>query len=228
MADISLQGVNAYANSGSFLDNHLAQKAAKQPTEAVPETKVSGEASASEAIKNTQEQATEAKDTVEIKEPAKEKTEYKTINDILADMNDSLSKLSKEPSADDRKKVDEELKGLQKELQKFVGSYNDAMKYATSYGNEDLLKSATEMASRTDTYSGALQGIGVGVKNDNSLFMIQNQTAGERKAIQSLFGGNYSYGAKTRDTLADILKELNQGKTYKAITYDPMNVSGAE
>jgi hypothetical protein len=228
MADISLQGVNAYANSSSFLDNHLAQKAGQQPIEAKTETKIDGEATASDAIKNNQEQAAESKDTVEITEPAKEKTEYKTINDIISDMNASLKKLGGEPSADDRKKVDDELKGLQQELQKFVGSYNDAMKYATSYGNEDLLKSATEMASRTDTYSGALQGIGVGVKNDNSLFMIQNQTAGERKAIQSLFGGNYSYGAKTRDTLADILKELNQGKTYKANTYDPMNVSGVE
>jgi ElaB/YqjD/DUF883 family membrane-anchored ribosome-binding protein len=239
MADVSMAGLNAYANHSNFLDNHLAQKAAQnapntQSTAAQTGAEVkTAENSASDAVAKVQEEST-SQDTVVIKEStapaannAKNANNDRGISDILADMQESVSKLGSD-SGDSEKSA---LESLQAELQSFISGYNDALNYAKSYGTESLMKSASSMVSRTDTYGSALQGIGIGINTDNSLSQLgnlQSQTAGERKAIQSLFGGNYSYGAKTRDTVAEMVKTLSQGTTYSAGTYDPMNVSGAE
>jgi hypothetical protein len=229
MAEISLQGVNAYANQSSFLDNHLAQKAGT----AIPEaeaTKVAEASTASDAIKESQKESSAAKeDTVVIKE-SEQKTANESISDILAEMRERVSKLGEDGAGRDA--VNKELEGLRKELSGFVQSYNDAMSFATSFGADEAInRQINNLTNRTNTYSGALQGIGVSTGPGNAMSLVsslQMPTAGERAAIKSLFGGDYSYGAKTLESFNQINNELNKGRVYSAKTYDPMNVAGVE
>jgi hypothetical protein len=164
---------------------------------------------AAQAAAKTEEQSTTAKtDEVTTTEPSeKAKMDPKKIDSIISSMQEALSKLSE---ADvDRSAVDEELAGLQEQLQKFVGGYNDALNYAKSSSNETALSYAASMVTRTAANQDPWQQLGFNVNDDNTFSQIESIASMKDNneaisAMKDLFSGNYSYAAKTMESVQGI------------------------
>jgi hypothetical protein len=166
------------------------------------------EAAAAAAAKTEEQAGTQNTDEVTTTEPsAKAKMDPKKIDDIINSMRESVSKLGE---ADvDRTAVDEELAGLQEQLQKFVGGYNDALRYAKSSSDNAAISSAASMVTRTAANQNPWAQLGVQVNNDNTLEQMQSIASMKDNkdaiaAMKDLFAGNYSYGAKTLESVQGI------------------------
>jgi hypothetical protein len=162
-----------------------------------------------EAAAKTEEQAaTQKTDEVTTTEPSeKAKADPKKIDDIIKSMQESVSKLG---SADyDSGAIQKELDGLQEQLQKFVGGYNDALKYAQSSSNENALSYAASMVTRTAANQDPFAQLGINVNDDNTFSQIESIASMKDNneaiaAMKDLFSGNYSYAAKTMESVQGI------------------------
>jgi soluble cytochrome b562 len=212
MAEISMQAMNTYNNNNRPV-TFQANQDSKVDIDAL-KAKAKGETAKTEETKSPTEQAAEkAKDKFE---KASDITGSNTdkANDILTSMKEAVNRLSnlKEPSKDDKEAIDKELKGLQEELGKFVGGYNDALRLAQNSSNANSLSSGAEMVTRTAGIKDTLKQIGVNIEDNNELSQKVNELAKNQeeisnafKAYESLFGGNYSYGKKTLGTIESLL-----------------------
>jgi hypothetical protein len=166
-------------------------------------------AKAAETAAKTEDQAaTQKTDEVTTTEPsAKAKMDPKKVDEIIKNMQESVSKLGE---ADvDTGAVEKELAGLQEELGKYIGSYNDALKYAKSSDNLNTVQSAADMVTRTAANQEPWQQLGVKVNEDNTLEQMQSIASMKDNkeaisAMKDLFNGNYSYGAKTLESVQGI------------------------
>ncbi|MDR0974220.1 MAG: hypothetical protein LBL80_00820 [Ruminococcus sp.] len=216
MAEMSLQGTIAYRNGGfsGAVENATASQIANKKNNANPLTKLasgkSDEATLAEQI---------GAENQELKEPPKvDKAEISGAKDnqninevtqsIIDRMKESVSKLSNPD--EDRAAVDKELSGLQEELGKFVSGYNDALRFAQSSSNTNVLNAAKEMVTRTASVKDTLGALNINVEEDNSLKQLVEEQSKKQEEVNAALantfhGGNYSYAQKTMKSVMDIL-----------------------
>jgi soluble cytochrome b562 len=220
MAEISMQAMNTYTNNNrpvTFQANQASREDylnAKNDIKAKIEDMKAAATGKKEETKSPTEQAAEkAKDNFE-KASDITKTDTEKANNILKTMKDVVYKLSnlKEPTGEDQAIMEKELKGLQEELGKFVGGYNDALRLAQSSTNANALSSGAGMVTRTANIKDTLKQIGVNIEDNNELSQKVNELAKNQeeignafKAYESLFKGDYSYGRKTVGTIESLL-----------------------
>jgi soluble cytochrome b562 len=213
MAEISMQAMNTYTNNNRPV-TFQANQDSKVDIDAL-KAKVKGEAKTEETKSPTEQAAEKAKDGFEkASDITSTKTDTEKVNDILGSMKEAVNRLGnlKSPTKDDKEAIDKELKGLQEELGKFVGGYNDALRLAQNSSNANSLSSGAEMVTRTAGIKDTLKQIGVNIEDNNELSQKVNELAKKQeeignafKAYESLFGGNYSYGKKTVGTIESLL-----------------------
>jgi hypothetical protein len=184
-----------------------------KPRTRTADAKAAAEKAATEAAAakkteaNADEKSTAKTDEVTTTEPsAKAKIDTKSINDILDNMRKSVSKLSDTDA--DEKSVQAELAAYQKELQNFVGGYNDALNYAKSSSDNAAITNAASMVTRTASNQDALGKLGIKVNDNNSLESISALQANKESlaAMKDLFAGKYSYASKTLESVQGVFE----------------------
>jgi hypothetical protein len=165
---------------------------------------------ATQQTTQTNEQTTTPKtDEVTTTEPsAKAKIDTGKVDSIIKNMQESVAKLG---DADyDSADIEKELAGLQEELGKFIGSYNDALSYAKESQDLGTVQNAADMVTLTAANQDPLSQLGIKVNENNTLEQMQSiaKMPDNKEAIaamKDLFkGNNYSYAAKTMESVQGI------------------------
>lgn len=137
---------------------------------------------------------------------------YSTVKEEAADLKDAISALTKtdekslfvekEKVVKDEKTGEEstvkeiDKEAIQSAVKDFVSAYNETVEAA--YDSEDtaVIRNAGYMTKTTDTFSRALNEVGITVNKDNTLSVDEDKLSTAKLGnLQTLFNGSSSYAA---------------------------------
>ena len=99
---------------------------------------------------------------------------------------------------------------LQKNVKSFVSNYNSVMESAQKSDKIGVIKDASRLASQTGNYTSALAGIGITVKNDNTLAFDEKAFASaDMSDVKKLFAGDFSFGSNTQSRLLQLASDAS-------------------
>lgn len=137
---------------------------------------------------------------------------FSTVKEEAADLKDAISKLTttdkkslfveQEKTVKDEKTGEEttvkeiDREAIEESVKDYVSAYNKTVE--ASYDSEDtaVIRNAGYMTRTTDTFSRALEEVGITVNKDNTLSVDEDKLASAKLGnLQTLFNGSSSYAA---------------------------------
>jgi hypothetical protein len=199
MAEISLQGLNAY-NSGmnqSAQQVNAAYQAKPQETE-----KVAEQPKQAEQVKPDNTRLFD-----KLKVDDKGQNVFKQMQGALSKMKGGIGQFSGIAGHEDTS-----LDALSKAIEDFKEGYNSMLDAAKNSDDEGVLAIGLSMASRTNMYGSALSEVGVTTDEENKMEYDPEQAKKDAamKAAMELFHGDYSYGQKTANDVQTFMDKLRQ------------------
>lgn len=99
---------------------------------------------------------------------------------------------------------------IKKNVKSFVSNYNSVMESAQKSDKTGVIKDASRLASQTGNYTSALAGIGITVKNDNTLAFDEKAFASaDMSDVKKLFAGDFSFGSNTQSRLLQLASDAS-------------------
>ena len=84
------------------------------------------------------------------------------------------------------------------------------MESAQKSDKTGVIKDASRLASQTGNYTSALAGIGITVKNDNTLAFDEKAFASaDMSDVKKLFAGDFSFGSNTQSRLLQLASDAS-------------------
>jgi hypothetical protein len=216
MADISLQGLNAY-NSNS--DPFAPQRVAAQATETKPQET---EKAAEQPAQAPQSDNSRMFDKINFSENKADLGNFlRLANERMKSGVMQISALSGNSGNTGSNSLD----SLRSAVSDFKDGYNAMMDAAKNSDDEGVLAIGVAMATRTGMYGNALSEIGVTTDEENKMQFDPEAFIEESKKIaKELFSGGYSYGEKTISDFQKYLDSIinatynNQGQSDSGLT----------